>query len=51
MAVMALEVEKIEYRGAESRVPRKQDFEEISEEYTSELALSEFENTYRDLVD
>jgi uncharacterized protein YigA (DUF484 family) len=44
-------VEKIETHSAQSNIPKREDFEEISEEFTADLALSEFESRYRDLVD
>ena len=44
-------VEKIEIQSAQSSILEREDFEEISEEFTADLALSEFESRYRDLVD
>ena len=44
-------LEKIQTHGAQSDIPKREDFEEISEEFTADLALSEFESRYRDLVD
>ncbi|MCI5082005.1 MAG: hypothetical protein MRY78_09940 [Saprospiraceae bacterium] len=46
-----LEVDKIESPSADSEIPKRGEVEELSEEFTSDLASTEYLKRYRDLVD